>query len=132
MNQKFDTIIFTNELGLDSFIYKNEYNKNVIYEKSKIINSKNYMACMCIVKNKEYIVYKRYKKNYEKYIKDCSCIKCKCSFYNPLKYFLCNHCTKCVRKGYKDNIGNKNNYVKYIELSILIILFFFVIIYLLV
>jgi hypothetical protein len=122
MNQKFETIIFTNEKGLESFIYKTEYNKNTLYEKIKIINSKKYIVCMCIVNNTEYIVYKRSKSNYDKYIKDCNCVKCKCSFYNPVKYILCEHCTKCVKMGYKENIGNKNNHLKYAEMLILFFL----------
>jgi hypothetical protein len=46
-----------------------------------------------------YVVAKRIRSELKKLEPYCTCLKCQASYFNPLRYIWCAHCTKCLKAG---------------------------------
>lgn len=50
--------------------------------------------------NKQYyVIARKIYDDLESLEKYCTCLKCSASYFNPLKYIWCPHCTNCIKSG---------------------------------
>lgn len=98
--------------------YFSEYDHWETYSEHKTYNKKSYNAAykgimrqyanhLCILtdnssgieKEEYYVLAKRLKTEHDYLEKWCTCLTCRASIFNPLKYVWCPICTKCIKSG---------------------------------
>ena len=91
-----------------------EYDNWELYSETKSYSRRIYQAAykgvmrdynnyLCILNSDQgeeyYVVAKRIRNELESLESYCTCSTCSASFFNPLKYIWCPHCTKCIKAG---------------------------------
>ena len=109
-----------NDYGIENFFIEYDhyelYNEKKSYSKRPyqaaykgvIKDYQNYLYIIDNIDNEDnenddnkqyYVVAKKIYNDLESLEKYCTCLKCSASYFNPLKYIWCSHCTNCIKSG---------------------------------
>lgn len=94
---------------LSTYDYWEPYSETKQYSKRPFLWSydgtiRQYQSYLCVVSDEDdketyYVVSIKLKGKLEQLEQYCTCIKCRSSRLNPLKYIWCDYCTKCIKAG---------------------------------